>query len=91
MTWEDKVEMVRLFNNGLYEEAIDFFGKQDDWDVQACDMFVTGMDLSKCEMCLPLDERIQKVEAATLQGFRSQMRWAMLQVELDKLTGRKED
>jgi hypothetical protein len=91
MTWEDKVEMARLFNNGLYEEAIGLFRKQEDWDMQACDMFVTGMDLSKCELCLPLVGRIQEVQANRLPDFRSQMRWSILQMELEKLTGKESE
>jgi len=89
MTWDNKVKMVMLFNQGRLQEAIDFFAAESDWDTQACDMFITGMDLTKCELCKPLDERIQKIEAATMPDFRTQMRWGVLQVELDELMGRK--
>ena len=91
MKWEDKVEMARLFNNGKYQEAVELFGRQDDWDEQACDMFVTGMDLTKCELCLPLDERIQQVQASWLPDFRAQLRWSVLQAELENLKAKKED
>lgn len=91
MTWEDKVEMASLFNNGQLEEAISFFGRQEDWDLQAIDMFVTCINLFKCELCLPLDERIQKINASSLPSFRSQLRLAMLQRRLDELQGRKQE
>lgn len=91
MTWEDKIEMVRLFNNGQLEEAISFFGSQEDWDLQAIDMFVTAVDLSKVELCLPLDKRLQKIDASSLPSFRSQLRMAMLQTQFDKLQGRKQE
>lgn len=91
MTLEDKVEMVRQFNNGQLEEAISFFGSQEDWDLQAIDLFVTAIDLSKCELCISLDERIQKINASSLPSFRSQLRLEMLQTQLDKLQGRKQE
>lgn len=60
MTWDDKIELVKLLNNEKYEEAVEFFGKEQDWDEQAVIMFVTGFDLSKYELLLPIKERIEK-------------------------------
>ena len=82
MKWEDKGEMIRLLNNGKYEEAVGFFGKEQDWDDQAVEMFVLGFDLTKCALLEPIRERITKVNTP---DFRTAMRLAVIQEELDKI------
>ena len=82
MTWDDKGEMIRLLNNGMYKEAVDFFGKEKDWDDQAVEMFVLGFDLTQCELLEPIRERITSVQT---YDFRTAMRLAHIQLELDKI------
>lgn len=81
MTWDDKIEMAKLLNNGKYEEAVEFFGKEQDWDAQAVDMFVTGFDLLKCELLLPIKERIINAEPS---DFRTAFRLSFIRSELEK-------
>lgn len=61
MNWEDKCKMVSLFNEGKYKEAVDLFAKEQDWDDQAIDMFVTGFDLTQRELIEPIRERLRGV------------------------------
>lgn len=81
MTWENKTEMIRLLNNEKYEEAVDFFRKENDWDDQAVEMFVLGFNLTKCELLKPIKERIVNV---TSPDFRTAFRLAIIQEELEK-------
>lgn len=82
MKWEDKVNMVRLLNNGLYQEAVDLFSKEQDWDEQAVIMFITGFDLTKCNLLEPIKERICNV---TTEDFRTAMRLALIQEHFNKV------
>lgn len=82
MKWEDKVNMVRLLNNGLYQEAVDLFSKEQDWDGQAVIMFINGFDLTKCNLLEPIKERICKV---TTEDFRTAMRLALIQEYFNKV------
>ena len=61
MIWEDKCKMVSLLNEGKYKEAVDLFAKEQDWDDQAIDMFVTGFDLAHHELIEPIRERLSVV------------------------------
>lgn len=81
MKWENKIEMVRLLNNGYYKDAVEFFGKEEDWDDQAVDMFVTGFDLTQCELLKPIKEKICNVKS---ENFRIAMRLAVIQEYFDK-------
>lgn len=81
MKWEDKIEMVRLLNNGQYKEAVDFFSKEQDWDEQAVEMFVNGFDLTQCELLEPIKERICSVKVV---DFRTAVRLAVIQDLFDK-------
>lgn len=82
MKWEDKVNMVRLLNNELYQEAVDLFSKELDWDGQAVIMFINGFDLTKCNLLEPIKERICNV---TTEDFRTAMRLALIQEFFDKV------
>ena len=81
MEWEDKVKMVRLLNNGLYQEAVDLFNKEEDWDEQAVTMFVFGFDLTKCSLLEPIKERICN---ATTEDFKTALRLALIQEHFNK-------
>ena len=80
MTWEDKIEMVKLLNKGKYEEAVDFFGKEEDWDEQALSMFLFCFDLTQCELLEPIKERITKVET---NDYCTAMRLGLIQAYFD--------
>ena len=80
MTWEDKGELVRLLNNGLYKEAVKFFGNEDDWDDQAVSMFVLGFDLSQCELLEPIRDRITEVQT---NDFKTAIRLGVIQNYFD--------
>ena len=75
MEWENKVEMIRLLNNGLYEEAVKKFGEEKDWDEQAIEMFTLGFDLNRCELLEPIKDRILSVQSS---DFRTAMRLAVI-------------
>ena len=81
MEWEDKVKMVDLLNNGLYQEAVDLFGEERDWDGQAVIMFINGFDLTKCSLLEPIKERICN---ATTEDFRTALRLALIQEHFNK-------
>lgn len=57
MEWNDKVELVKLLNNGKYAEAVDLI-KGKDIDAQAMDMLVIGFDLTKIELLQPIKDVI---------------------------------
>lgn len=75
MSWEDKCKMVSLLNNGNYKEAVDLFAKEQNWDDQAVDMFVTGFDLTQRELIEPIRERLSTV---TTDNYRVAIRLAAL-------------
>lgn len=46
MTWEDKVQLCNLSNNGKEQEMIEHFKQHiDDIDPQAMDMFITAVTI----------------------------------------------
>ena len=79
MTWENKIEMVKLLNNEKYEEAVELFGKEQDWDDQAVEMFVLGFDLTQCEFLEPIKERITTVKT---NDWRTAVRLAVIEQKL---------
>lgn len=84
MEWEDKCKMVSLLNEGKYKEAVDLFAKEQDWDDQAVDMFVTGFDLTQRELIRPIKERLRAI--TTTGNFLVAIRLAALNklLESDK-------
>lgn len=80
MTWEDKIEMVKLLNNEKYKEAVEMFGKEQDWDEQAVQMFVIGFDLTQCEFLEPIKERITTVKT---NDWRTAVRLAFIEQKLN--------
>ena len=72
MTWDEKVEMVKLLNDGDYEDAVSYIS-QKEVDNQAMDMFVTGFSLTKMELLNPIKEFIMNFDSALLD-FRSGLR-----------------
>ncbi len=80
MTWEDKKEMVKLLNKRKYEDAVDLFSKEEDWDEQSLSMFVFGFDLTQCELLEPIKERITKVKT---NDYRIALRLGLIQAYFD--------
>jgi hypothetical protein len=78
MTWEEKVKMAVLLNDGSYEEAVNELFSSDDIDTQALDMFVTGFDLTKIELLIPHKEEILNFDASEL-SWRSSFRLITIQ------------
>lgn len=72
MTWDEKVVMVKLLNDGDYEDAVSYIS-QKEVDNQAMDMFVTGFDLTKMELLKPLKDFIMNFDSGLLD-FRSGLR-----------------
>ena len=83
MKWEDKIQMVQLLNEGKYKEAVDLLAKEQDWDDQAIDMFVTGFDLTQRELIEPIKERLRAVKT---NNFRVAIRLVALDkpLKIDK-------
>lgn len=72
MTWDEKVVMVKLLNDGDYEDAVSYISEKEV-DNQAMDMFVTGFDLTKMEFLKPLKDFIMNFDSGLLD-FRSGLR-----------------
>jgi hypothetical protein len=81
MDWDDKCKMDELLNNELYQEAVDFFGKQEDWDDQAVTMFVNGFDLTQYELLASIKERLNKL---TTPDYRTAIRLAFIQKKFEE-------
>lgn len=85
MTWDEKIEMVKLLNNDQYKETVEYV--QDKViDPQAMDMFVTGFDISECELLRPIETIIMTYDLNSLD-WRSGLR---LETMKEYLKGKKE-
>ena len=65
MTWDEKVIMVRLLNDGDYKAAVDYLSTKDV-DNQAMDMFVTGFSLTEMELLNPVKDLIMNFDSNNL-------------------------
>ena len=65
MTWDEKVIMVRLLNDGDYNAAVDYLSTKDV-DNQAMDMFVTGFSLTEMELLNPVKDLIMNFDSNNL-------------------------
>ena len=77
MDWNNKTELAKLLNNHKYEEAISMFSKEDEWDSQTIEIFVTGFDITKCDLLEPIKDRFLKLEDEKIVdslSFRSSIR-----------------
>ena len=59
MEWETKVELAKALNNGDNKKVCDIV-LNSDMDMQAWDIFLTGMDLRNYEEYRPLLGKIQE-------------------------------
>ena len=65
MTWDEKVIMARLLNDGDYKAAVDYLSTKDV-DNQAMDMFVTGFSLTEIELLSPIKDLIMNFDSNNL-------------------------
>lgn len=82
MTWDEKVEMVNLLNDGNYEEAVSYISKKEV-DSQAMDMFVTGFNLTKMNLLNPIKELIMNFDSGLLD-FRSGLRLEIMKQHFEE-------
>lgn len=82
MEWNDKIQMVKLLNNGKYAEAVEFI-KDKEIDAQAMDMFITGFDLSQCALLEPIRIFILSYDSEVLD-WRSSFRLILAKERLLK-------
>lgn len=94
MEWEDKIKMVKMFNkNESWETIKDFISQHiDTFDVQAVDMLITALNLSKVKDDLRFFNRIgDKIKTLDNSkfGVRTKVRIAYLFNAIDEAEGRK--
>ncbi|MBQ8521050.1 MAG: hypothetical protein IJ456_06695 [Bacteroides sp.] len=82
MSWDEKVEMVGLLNNGQYEEAVEYI-RDKEIDPQAMDMFVTGFDITEYELLRPIEDIITSYDSNSLD-WRSGVRLETMKQFLKK-------
>jgi len=85
MEWETKVELAEALNDGDNKKVCNIV-LNNDMDMQAWDMFLTGMDLRNYEDYRPLLGKIQENELEIMKKLRLKevMRMNILLVELEK-------
>lgn len=69
MEWETKVELAKALNNGNNDKVCDIV-LNNDMDLQAWDMFLTGMDLRNYEDYPPLIGKIQENKSEISQHLK---------------------
>lgn len=69
MEWETKVELAKALNNGDNKKVCDIV-MNNDMDMQAWDMFLTGMDLRNYEEYRPLIGKIQENKSEISQHLK---------------------
>lgn len=85
MEWEVKVKLATYLNNGESDNACELV-LNNDMDLQAWDMFLTGMDLRDYEAYKPLLPKIkdEKVMISQNLGLREILRMNDLLVKLEE-------
>lgn len=77
--WNCKVELIKYLNSAKHQEAVDYIVSHvSDLDVQFCEMFINGFDVTLSKM-LP-DVLVDKIESFTdsFLDFRSSIRWQVM-------------
>lgn len=69
MEWETKVELAKALNNGDNKKVCDIV-LNNDMDMQAWDMFLTGMDLRNYEEYRPLLGKIRENEHVIVKQLK---------------------
>lgn len=85
MEWETKVELAKALNNGDNKKVCDIV-LNNDMDMQAWDMILTGMDLRNYEEYRPLLGKIQENKSEISQNLklREVLRMNLLLVKLEE-------
>lgn len=85
MEWEVKVKLARYLNKGESDKACELV-LNNDMDLQAWDMFLTGMDLRDYEAYKPLLPKIEyaKVMISQNLGLMEILRMNVLIVKLEE-------
>ncbi|WP_337793616.1 hypothetical protein [Phocaeicola plebeius] len=85
MEWKTKVELAEALNDGDNKKVCDIV-LNNDMDMQAWDMFLTGMDLRNYEEYRPLLGKIQENELEIMKKLRLKevMRMNILLVKLEE-------
>lgn len=83
MEWEIKVQLAKALNTENNKEACEIILK-NEMDMQAWNIFVCGMDLSKCEDYRCLSDKIISVKDDFIKqaGFIEAWRFEILVIEL---------
>lgn len=83
MEWEEKVKLAKALNTGNNKEACQIILK-NEMDMQAWDMFVCGMDLTKCEDYRCLSKKIISVKDDYIKQatISDSLRFGMLVLQL---------
>lgn len=69
MEWETKVELAKAMNNGDNKKVCDIV-LNNDMDMQAWDMFLTGMDLRNNEDYRPLLGKIRENKSEIVKNLK---------------------
>jgi hypothetical protein len=79
MEWEQKVKLVEALNAGNNKEACQII-LNNDMDMQAWDMFVSGMDLKKYDDYRSLSDKIVSIKNDYIKyaGIVEVLRFGML-------------
>ena len=85
MEWETKLELAKALNNGDNETVCNII-LNNDMDIQAWDMFFTGMDINKYEDYKPVLPKIklEKDKIAEHLKLREFIRMKTLIVKLER-------
>lgn len=85
MIWETKIELAKALNNGDNKKVCDIV-QNNDMDMQAWDMFLTGMSLVNYEDYRPLLDKIKenKIEISQNLKLREILRMNTLIISLEK-------
>lgn len=96
MTWEDKVEMVRLLNLGENGKATEYYLEHETWDpwedLQALSMYANGVDVSDPAGCSAFKEKLAWIKKTHMDLYsyldlRALMRLGVLQNYFDGAAG----
>lgn len=84
MEWETKIELAEALNDGDNKKACEIV-LNNEMDMQAWDMFLTGMNLSQCEDYRPILSKLKenKKDISEKLGLREFLRMNTLIKELE--------
>lgn len=87
MEWETKVELAKALNNGDNKKVCDIV-LNNDMDMQAWDMFLTGMDLRNYEDYRPLLGKIRENKSEIVKNLKlrevTRMKLLIIRLEENK-------